>query len=595
MQYLLLLELPKNEQNHWESASVIRYVSKGTCILLLSEHVILTCCHFSNRKFPRDRGSMCFCTTGVLLKQMETDPCLIDYSHLILDEIHERDIMSDFLITIIKQVLLHRKDLKVILMSATLNSEQFSRYFNNCPQVNIPGFTYPVEEYYLEDAIERTGFQFEDGGDRRQDYKKYGKHARQQKKDEREFSDFIEPFVRQLEHERKYSRNVCVQLRNPLSEKMNLDLIFQLLYDICNRERDTGAILVFLTGYMEISKLYTLMEESGKFPKRSYLVLPLHSQMPTMDQRQIFERPPSGVRKIILSTNIAETSVTIDDVVFVIDCGRIKVSNFNLETSTHTLTPEWVSLANADQRKGRAGRVQPGVCYHLFTRARRMVLDKYLKPEILRTPLEDVILMMKILQLGKAEPFFEKLLDPPDPTAVTLSLDLLRRLNALDDSENLTPLGYHLGKLPLGPRMGKMLLMGAIFSCLDPVLSVAAFLDFKDPFQMPLGKEKLADQKKLELCDGQKSDHLLFYEALRRFEDMHAYDRRRYCWDYFLSQNTLNLLSNMKKQFMEYLYEMNFVPNTDPHCRECNMNSDNLSLIKAVICAGLYPNVIIGR
>lgn len=346
---------------------------------------------------------------------------------------------------------------------------------------------------------------------------------------------------------------------------------------------------------MEISKLYSIMEESGRFPKRNYLILPLHSQMPTVDQKQIFERPPNGIRKIILSTNIAETSITIDDVVFVIDCGRIKVNNFNLETQTQTLLPQWVSLANADQRKGRAGRVQPGICFHLFTRARRMVLDKYLKPEVLRTRLEDVILMMKVLQLGKAEPFFMRLLDPPDPSAVTVSLDLLKRLNALDDNENLTPLGYHLGKLPLGPQMGKMLLMGAIFSCLDPVLSVAAFLDFKDPFQMPLGKERIADKKKLELSNGQQSDHLLFYEALSQFEELDHYERKQFCWEYFLSQNTLNLLSGMKKQFMEYLYELNFVPNTDPKCRECNKNSDNLSLIKAVICAGLYPNVLIGR
>lgn len=337
------------------------------------------------------------------------------------------------------------------------------------------------------------------------------------------------------------------------------------------------------------------MEKSSKFPNSKYLILPLHSQMPTVDQKQIFERPPNGIRKIILSTNIAETSVTIDDVVFVIDCGKIKINNFNLETNTQTLLPEWVSLANADQRKGRAGRVQPGYCFHLFTRARKMTLDKYLKPEILRTRLEDVLLMMKILQLGKAEPFCEKLLDAPNPAAVGVALDLLKRLNALDDNENLTPLGYHLGKLPLGPQMGKMLLMGAIFSCLDPILSVAAFLDFKDAFQMPLGKEKIAREKKLQLSNGQNSDHLLYYEALRQFEELDYYNRRHFCWEYFLSQNTLTLLSNMKKQFMEYLYELNFVPNTNPNCKECNRNSDNLSLIKAVICAGLYPNVLIGR
>lgn len=203
-----------------------------------------TYCTFTDhfRKFPRNRGSVCFCTTGVLLKQMENDPCLSEYSHLILDEIHERDIMSDFLITIMKQIMTHRKDLKVILMSATLNSEQFSKYFNGCPQINIPGFTYPVEEFYLEDVIERTGFQFEDSRDRRPDGNWKYKNRKRQNLADKEFSDFIEPYVRQLEHEKKYSRNTCIQLRNPNSEKIDLDLILALLINICNKV----APLIFL-------------------------------------------------------------------------------------------------------------------------------------------------------------------------------------------------------------------------------------------------------------------------------------------------------------------------------------------------------------
>lgn len=173
---------------------------------------------------------MCFCTTGVLLKQMENDPCLTDYSHLILDEIHERDVMSDFLITIIKQIITKRRDLKVILMSATLNSEQFSKYFNNCPQVSIPGFTFPVKEYYLEDVIERTKYQFEE---KKPVGNKRNKNWRSQKNEDKEYSNFIEPYVRQLEHEKKYSRETCIQLRNPMSEQINLDLILALIIDIC--------------------------------------------------------------------------------------------------------------------------------------------------------------------------------------------------------------------------------------------------------------------------------------------------------------------------------------------------------------------------
>lgn len=232
------------------------------------------------------------------------------------------------------------------------------------------------------------------------------------------------------------------------------------------QETKQGAILVFLTGYVDISSLYNKMELSSKFPSSKYTVIPLHSQMPTVDQKQIFEKPPEGMRKIVLSTNIAETSITIDDVVFVIDCGKMKIKNFDVKMNSQTLQLEWVSSANASQRKGRAGRVQPGICYHLFSRARHKLLDDYQKPEILRTRLEAVILTAKVLQLGDVEEFFEKLMDPPDPGTVRLSLDLLRTLNALDSEENLTPLGYHLARLPLGPQMGKMILLGRILHLL---------------------------------------------------------------------------------------------------------------------------------
>lgn len=225
--------------------------------------------------------------------------------------------------------------------------------------------------------------------------------------------------------------------------------------------KEAGAILVFLPGYSEISQLHNLMQFHQRFHYQDYLVLPLHSQMPTVDQKQIFNPPPPGIkRKIILSTNIAETSITIDDVVYVIDCGKHKMKKYCPETNNQTLLPEWVTLANAKQRKGRAGRVKPGICYHLYHRGRAQVLDSYPLPEVLRTRLEDVILMIKLLQLGPAMEFLLTLLDKPSEKTVEVSLELLKRMNALDEYENLTPLGYHLAKLPVHPQIGKMLLLG---------------------------------------------------------------------------------------------------------------------------------------
>lgn len=220
----------------------------------------------------------------------------------------------------------------------------------------------------------------------------------------------------------------------------------------------------------------------------------------------------------MIATNIAETSITIDDVVFVIDTGKIKISSYDAETNSQMLKAQWVAKANANQRRGRAGRVRPGVCFHLYSRARGKVLEDYQKPEILRTRLDDTILTTKILQCGKAEPFLSSVMDPPDPLTIEKSLKLLTRLNAIDEKENLTPLGYHLARLPMAPQLGKMILLGAMFSCLDPIMSIAACLDYKDPFQVPLNMEHLVTKKKEELADGIRSDHVMFARAINIYE-----------------------------------------------------------------------------
>ncbi|XP_069705785.1 ATP-dependent DNA/RNA helicase DHX36 [Periplaneta americana] len=546
------------------------------------------------KQLPRRRGSIVFCTTGVLLQQMQSDPALKEVSHLVLDEIHERDVISDFVLTILKDVIPKRPDLKVVLMSATLNAEQFAKYYGGCPCLNIPGFTYPVTEYYLEDVLEMTGFVIKPPKTNEGPvWTKHLRHVKAKVRKVEEFKDFIEPYIRQLAAEGKYSHKTLEMLKNPESEEINLDLIAALIQRICIT-KDDGAILVFLPGWDKISNLHKLLTDSGFFPSSRYLIIPLHSMMPTVIQKSVFDRPPKGVRKIIIATNIAETSITIDDVVYVIDCGKIKLKNFDVKANLSTLKAEWVSLANARQRRGRAGRVQPGECYHLFTKVREMTLASYPLPEMLRTRLEEVILQIKILQLGKVKPFLSRVMDPPEPRAIELSIKLLETLNALDADENLTPLGFHLAKLPLDPQTGKMILMGALFSCVDPIFSVAASLSFKDAFYIPLGREEEVNRRKIQLSKGLKSDHLVLAEALRQWENAEQMRRdREFCWDYFLSANTLKLLRDMKGQFAEHLYEMKFLSSRDPKAEDSNINSHNLSLVKAVICAGLYPNVAI--
>lgn len=254
-----------------------------------------------------------------------------------------------------------------------------------------------------------------------------------------------------------------------------------------------------------------------------------------------------------------------------------------------SLLPEWVTQANSSQRRGRAGRVKPGKCYHLFTKVRHDILDKSPEPEILRSRLDEVILQLKILQINHAKLFLQTTLDKPNELCVNQSLKLLLRLNALDGNERLTPLGFHLARLPMDPRSGKMILFGALFSCLDPVLSIAASLSFKDAFNIPLGKENQVLRVKQRFSQGSKSDHLVLANAFKAWEQQ-GY-RHSFCYENYLNRTTLNLLSNMKKQFAEYLHELNFIPVADPSDERFNLNSNNTSLIKAIVCAGLFPNI----
>ncbi|KAL7990926.1 hypothetical protein Chor_014356 [Crotalus horridus] len=471
---------------------------------------------------------------------------LSSISHVILDEVHERNLQSDVLMAIIKDLLNVRLDLKVILMSATLNAEKFSDYFDGCPMIHIPGLAYPVKEYLLEDVIEKLRYMPENT-DRRPHWKKrfmQGHISRPEKEEKEEiYHEQWPDYVKQLRT--RYSETTIDALEMMDDDKIDLVLIAALIR-------------------------YISLEE------------------------EVFKKTPPGVRKIVIATNIAETSITIDDVVYVIDGGKIKETHFDTQNNISTMAAEWVSKANAKQRKGRAGRVQPGHCYHLYNGLRASLLDDYQLPEILRTPLEELCLQIKILKLGGIANFLMNLMDPPSHDAVLLSIKHLKELNALDRQEQLTPLGVHLARLPVEPHIGKMILFGALFCCLDPVLTIAAGLSFKDPFIIPLGKEKLADARRKELSRNSKSDHLTVVNAFKGWEEAQRRGFRYekdYCWEYFLSSNTLQMLRNMKGQFAEHLLAAGFVNSRNPRDPKSNINSENEKLLKAVICAGLYPKV----
>ncbi|TSK38403.1 ATP-dependent RNA helicase DHX36 [Bagarius yarrelli] len=515
-------------------------------------------------RLPRKQGSVLYCTTGIILQWLRSDPCLSSISHLVLDEIHERSLHSDVLLTIVKDLLRHRDDLKVVLMSATLNAQKFSQYFDDCPMIHIPGHTYPVKEYLLEDVLELLRFRPPQQQDRRPRYRRgfINRQNLQPEKQEKEeeYKESWPCFTRTLRDRFSDSTIEALEMIDE-DDKINLELIVALIRHIVLNE-DDGAILVFLPGWDNISSLNDLLMAEQMF--KSALINDALSN-------QVFKRPPPGVRKIVIATNIAETSITIDDVVYVIDGGKIKETHFDTQNNISTMTAEWVSLANAKQRKGRAGRVSPGKCYHLYNGLRASLLEDYQLPEIQRTPLEELCLQIK---------------------------------NALDRNEELTPLGVHLARLPVEPHIGKMILFGALLACLDPVLTIAASLSFKDPFSIPLGKEKIADYKRKILSKNTKSDHLTVVNAfqvklapsaacdvfplicsvkhiiisLQGWEEAkrrgYRYERE-YCWDNFLSANTLQMLQNMKVQFAEHLLAAGFVSSKDPKHPNANINSGN--------------------
>ncbi|GBP76774.1 ATP-dependent RNA helicase DHX36 [Eumeta japonica] len=531
----------------------------------------------------RCRGSIMFCTTGILLADLEVNQGLTSYSHIVLDEVHERDSNVDLAMCMLKQVINKRKDLKLILMSATLDADRLCAYFNDCPRMHIEGLAYPVKDIFLEEILMMTGYTLPPLQPPKYMKKKKQRHGMQK---EIMYRADVGPWLESIKH--NLNHNCYKTLLDYRIENLNIDLIVELLKYICRGE--PGAILVFLPGISDITKLIKMMEESKIFPSTRYEIHAVHSKLPSLQQNKIFVRPPPGIRKIIVATNIAETSITIDDIVYVVDCAKIKVSGLNVENNIATLQTEWVAQANLRQRRGRAGRCQSGICYHLLTTFRVQKLPERLLPELQRSNLLEAVLVVKKLRLGKAVDALNTVPDPPALSTIEAATKHLKLCGALDTTETLTPLGWHLARLPAHPAAGKLLVLGALFGCLDRAASVAAVWGFKDPFMLVIGKEQQVEEAKRNLTLGEPSDHVAISEAIISWENLRE-GRHSFAYEYFLSIHTLELLSDMKKQFGDNLKQMGFLPSADIKSKWENRNANNLSLFKAIIAASLYPNI----
>uniref|UniRef100_A0A3P9JZU0 Putative ATP-dependent RNA helicase DHX57 n=1 Tax=Oryzias latipes TaxID=8090 RepID=A0A3P9JZU0_ORYLA len=588
-----------------------------------------------------------YCTAGLLLRRLEGDADLKGVSHVIVDEVHERTEESDFLLLVLKDLITKRPDLKIVLMSATLNANLFSQYFYDCPTVHIPGRTFPVDQFFLEDAIAKTGYVIEDGSPYMRSGKQNtssatGKAAKGERRDVVDDlgedvwnfmslckKDFVKDSIpdQQLSLQeltvryKDTKKSVLKTIAAMDLDKINMDLVESLLEWIVDGKHNypPGAVLVFLPGLAEIKMLYEQLQSNRMFNNRGAsrcVVYPLHSTLSNDEQQAVFSRPPEGVTKIIISTNIAETSVTIDDVVYVIDSGKMKEKRYDAAKSMESLEDTWVSRANALQRKGRAGRVASGVCFHLFTsHCFRHLLAEQQLPEIQRVPLEQLCLRVKVLDLFAdqlLESVFSRLIEPPAAESLDAARHRLQDLGALTTEEMLTPLGYHLACLPVDVRIGKLMLFGAIFRCLDPALTIAASLAFKSPFVSPWDKREEANEKKLAFAVA-NSDHLALLQAYNGWRGAAKNSNKAgflYCRENFLSWRVLQEIASLKRQFAELLSDIGFIKEglrarviermssqgadgvLEATGSEANLNSENVRLMSAMLCAALYPNVV---
>ncbi|KAJ2777805.1 DEAH-box ATP-dependent RNA helicase prp43 [Coemansia javaensis] len=431
-----------------------------------------------------------YCTDGMLLREAMSDNLLSRYSAVILDEAHERTLNTDILMSLMKTIAAKRPDLKVVVMSATLDSEKFQKYFNDAPLLAVPGRTFPVEVFYTPEPE----------------------------------PDYLEAAIK-----------TALQIHASEPE---------------------GDVLLFLTGEEEIEEACRLLRARGDDLARRancgpLLVVPLYSTLPPAMQQKIFARAPeprtrggAPGRKIVVSTNVAETSLTIDGIVYVIDPGFAKQKVYNPRVRVESLLVSPISRAAAQQRAGRAGRTRPGKCFRLYTeKSYNTDLIEQTYPEILRSNLGSIVLQLK--KLGVDDLVHLDLMDPCAPEVLMRALELLHYLGALDDDANLTPLGHVISEFPIDPQLAKMVVSAADYGCTNEALSIAAMLSVPNVFLRPREAQRAADMAKAEFAhmDG---DHMTLLNVYHAFKS--CADPAQWCWDNFLQYRSLRSADSIREQ-----------------------------------------------
>ncbi len=478
-------------------------------------------------------------TDGILLAETQNDPFLNAYDTLIIDEAHERSLNIDFLLGYLKQLLPKRRDLKLIITSATIDTARFSEHFDNAPVVEVSGRAYPVEVQYqpLSDADEADSRDLQQG--------------------------ILEA----------------------------TDTIARSPYD--------GDILIFLSGERDIRET---AEALRKHHPPHTEVLPLYARLSASEQDRVFK--PGKNRRIVLATNVAETSLTVPRIRAVIDPGLARISRYSTRSKVQRLQIEKISQASADQRKGRCGRIAPGLCIRLYSPDDYASRTEFTLPELLRTSLSAVILRMLDLRIKDVEQF--PFLEPPERKAMNDGFKQLEELGAIhtrNGIRSLNPLGRQLAKLPIDPRIGRMILAAKDFGCVAEVLIIAAALSVQDPRERPLEAQQAADQAQ-DIFKDERSDFLSF---LKLWDFYHENARhlsnsklRKLCQAHFLSYLRLREWSDVHQQLFAQVREMGWEVSTrvtHPEPLEKNLqaaekeNKENYEGIHRALLTGLLSNI----
>ncbi|XP_054796819.1 DExH-box ATP-dependent RNA helicase DExH6 isoform X1 [Prosopis cineraria] len=636
-------------------------------------------------------SSVMLCTTGILLRVLcSFSKCLsrsktgtmrndkFEITHIIMDEVHERDRFSDFMMAVVRDMLPSYPHLRLVLMSATIDAERFSQYFGGCPVILVPGFTHPVRTFYLEDVLSIVKYNEENHLDNATSNNLTDNHELSEE-DKVSLDEAIHlawsnddcdpllelitskgsPKIFNYQHsltgltplmvfagkgrvgdmcmllsfgadchlrskagmgaleiaEQENNQEIAEILKKHIDsassnstegqklldkylttvnpELVDVVLIEQLIRKICVDSKD-GGILVFLPGWDEINRTREKLLQSPFFNNSKFTIIPLHSMVPSKEQKKVFLRPPLGCRKIVLSTNIAETAITIDDIVYVIDTGRMKEKSYDPYNNVQTLQSSWVSKASAKQREGRAGRCQPGICYHLYSKYRAASLPDFQVPELRRMPIEELCLQVKMLDpTCKVEEYLSKTLDPPVFESIRNAIIALQDIGALSIDEKLTELGEKLGSLPVHPLTSKLIFVAILMNCLDPALTLACASDYRNPFIIPMstGDKRKAAAARSELASlyGGCGDQLALIAAFECWHNARTMGNESWFYSqYYVSPNVMYMLHGMRKQLQTELIRSGLI---QEDVSRYNVNSHNPGIIHAVLVAGLYPMV----